>query len=248
MSMRRTMADPSNLILGTGELYFNGVFVGTLGDTVTLTHTPEFAEQRGGDMLGAVRAVKTKEEVTLEAGIAEFKLANLKYALGTANSIETGPFDIIRVEFITLNGTTAVTLAETAVSGSVKVFNTTRSVQYVVTSDYTFATNQVTRVGGGDITDGQVVLVEYKVSVTAATRLVTGGACDVPIYQLDFVHKECNSNGVQITIYKAYSATELEIPFNTRESGDFTVHNIMFKGLMDTARLPGKQLFEIVTE
>ena len=68
------------------------------------------------------------------------------------------------------------------------------------------------------------------------------------MFQLDFVHKECDSSGVQLTLYRAYAATELEIPFNTRESGDFTVHNIAFKGLADINRLPGKQLFEMIQE
>lgn len=248
MTMRRTQADPSKLILGTGELYFNGVFVGTLGDAVTLNYVPEFAEQRGGDMISAVRAVKTKEEVMMEAGVAEFKLENLKYALGSAGSIEAGPFDLTRVEFITLVGTTPVTLAETALTGTVKVFSPTRGITYLLTTDYLFATNQVTRVALGAITDGQVVLVEYKVAVTATNRLQVGGGCDVPVFQLDFVHKECNSAGAQLTIYRAYSNTELELPFNTRESGDFTVHNITFKGLADSARLPGKNLFELIQE
>lgn len=247
MPNRRTQADPAKLLLGTGELYFNGIFVGTLGDNVTFTYTPEFAEQRGGDMLAASRAVKTKEEVMLEAGVAEFKLENLKYALGNSNSIEAGPFELIRTEYITLNGTTPVALAETAV-GTIKVFNTTRGVEYELTNDYTFATNEVTRVALGDIADGQVVLVEYRVSVTATRKLAGGGSCDVPVFQLDFVHKECDDKGVQITIFRAFANTELEAAFNTKESGDFTLHNISFKGLADNSKIPGKNLYEIITE
>lgn len=247
MTARRTIADPSKMLLGSGELYFNGVYVGSLTDA-QFQYTREYAEQRAGDMIAANKAYVTKEDVMLTANVAEFKLANLKYAFGTSNAIEAGPHNIIRVEFIQLNGTTAVALAETAVTGTVKVFDTTRSTEYVVTTDYTFATNEVTRVGGGSIGDGEVVLVQYEVAVTASNKLTVGGGCDNPSFQLDFVHKECDTNGLQLTIFKAYSNTDLQAAFNTRESGDFSTHNISFKGLADSTKIPGKNLFELIIE
>lgn len=247
MAARRTIPNPNNLLLGNGELYFNGEFVGTLGGAVVFKQKKEYAEQRAGDSISASAAQVTKEEVTLEAEIAEFKLTNLKYALGIANAIEAGPFNITRVEFITLTGTTPVTLAETAV-GAIRVFNTTRSLEYLLTTDFTFATNAVTRSGGGAITSGQVVLVQYTVAVTATNKIAGGGSCSIPVFQLDFVHKECDNEGVQISIFRAYSNTDFSVSFDTRESGKFTMHNVTFRGLLDSSRLPGKNLFEIIVE
>ena len=247
MTARRTMADPSKLLLGNGELFFNGEFVGTLGGTVALQQTNNFAEQRAGDNISPNKAFLTTKEVTLTAEIAEFKLENLKYALGSANAIQSGPFNIKRIEFITLNETTPVTLSETAV-GTIKVFSTTRADEYLLTTDYTFATNQVTRVPAGAITDGQVVLVEYTVSVATARKLAIGNSCSVPTYQMDFVHKECDTTGFQITFYKAYANTDFEISFNTRESGDFTLYNTSFRALADETKLPASNLWEIISE
>lgn len=250
MTARRTVADPNKLLLGNGELFFNGEFVGTLGGSVALTQSPNYAKQRAGDSISPNKAFLTTREVKLVAEVAEFKLENLKFALGSPNSIQTGPFLIKRIEFITLNGTTPVTLAETADESvnAIKVFSTTRGTQYTLTTDYTFATNMVTRVAPGAIADGQVVLVEYDVSVAGSRKLAIGNNCDVPTFQMDFVHKECNTNGFQIVFYKAYADTDFEMSFNTRESGDFTLHNVSFEALADENRLPSQNLWEIISE
>jgi hypothetical protein len=36
--------------------------------------------------------------------------------------------------------------------------------------------------------------------------------------------------------------------FNEREGGDFTLHNISFKALVDTTKPEGQNLFEIIQE
>lgn len=249
MTVRRTIAEPLNLLLGTGELYVNGEFVGTLSGTVNFQYTRSFVNQRPGDVIAPIKAFLQTEEVLFTAELAELRLQNLRHAFGTLNAKIAGPHNIIRVEFITLTGSDPITLAETADTGiGVKVFNTTRTVEFVITTDFTFATNQVTRVPAGSISDGQVVIVEYQVAVTASNKLVLGGACNVPTFKLDFVHKECADAGVQLTFFKAYSNTDFQMAFNARESGDFSVSNISFMGLVDASKLPGENLFEIIQE
>jgi len=250
MTARRTIADPNRLMLGNGELYFNNEFVGTLGGSVNLAYTRNFVQQRAGDAISANKAFVTSEEVVLTADVAEFKLANLRHAFGLVAAIQTGPFNLIRVEFIQLNGVVPVALGETADESNVviKVFTTTRGTEFTLTTDYTFAGNNVTRVAPGAIGDGEVVLVQYEVSVAGATKIVAGDQCDTPEFRLDFVHKECDTNGIQVTIFKAFSNTDFAMAFNTRESGDFTLHNMSFMGLKDPTKLPGADLFEVISE
>lgn len=249
MTLRRTLPDPLNLLLGTGELYLNGDFVGTLSGTVNFQYTRSYVDQRAGDVIAPIKSFLTSEEVMLTAELAEFRLENLRHAFGTPNSEVAGPHNIIRVEFLTMTATDAQTLGETSdVAVPIRVFNTTRTIEYTLTTDFTFAANAVTRVGSGAITDGQVVLVQYEVSIANASKLVLGGACDVPTFKLDFVHKECADTGAQITLFKAYSNTDFQMAFNARESGDFSVSNISFKGLVDASKLPGQNLFEIIKE
>lgn len=249
MTARRTIADPNKLMLGNGELYFNDTFVGTLGGSVNFQHTKNFVQQRAGDSIAANKAFLTTEEAILTADIAEFKLQNLKFAFGSSQAIQTGPFNIIRVEFITLTATDAIPLGETADPAvPIKVFDTTRSTEFTLTTDYTFSGNSVTRVAPGAIADGQVVLVQYEVAVADATKLAAGGDCETPTFPLSFVHKECDTNGIQLNIFKAFSNTDFQQAFNTRESGDFTLNNISFMALRDRTKLPGQDLFEVITE
>jgi len=246
MSNRRTIADPKNLHLGSGELFFNGEFVGTLQGSVNFQRTRSFAEQRAGDSLLPSKAYVTMEDCVLTAEVAELKLENLKKAFGSLATIESAPQVMKRTEFITLVGTDPTTLGETPVVGSIKVYSNTRETEYVVTTDYTISGADITRSVGSSIPDGGTVLVEYNVSDATARKLTIGGSCDLPSYQLDFIEHECGSDPVQITIFKAYANTDLEMAFNSRESGDFLFHTISFKGLRDTTKAPGKQLCDVI--
>ena len=84
----------------------------------------------------------------------------------------------IRDEEITLSGTTFEELESSGVvDGSITVMNDDRTIVYDVDDDYEIQTigltTEIRRVIGGDISDGQTVLVDYSVRVARQAEFVT---------------------------------------------------------------------------
>jgi hypothetical protein len=152
-------------------------------------------------------------------------------------------------EIIKLVGVTPVTAAETIASGLV-VTKLDRKKIYTVTTDYILSGNTVRRaVSGSTIADGESVIAEYTFSDVGANTLTVGGETRSPnTFRLDFTHKDSTGKLWQITFFRAVSVTEFETVFNERESGNFTMHNIKFKALVDTTRPEGQNQMEIVQE
>lgn len=251
-SNRNAYAESRRLLLGLGDLYMNNEFVGNLKEAVTLTITREYAYQRAGNNIADQKGEVVREEVMLEASICDFKLAQLRKAIGINTAVDTGTAKTLRNrEVLQLNGITFTSPAETALSGTISVFSLDRKTTYVPTTDYVLSGSpfDIRRVSGGGITDGAHVGIEYNFSDIGANSLAIGGETRSPnTFRLDFSHRDSTGKLIQITLFKAMTVTELEMAFNERESGDFTVHNIQFKGLVDTTRPEGQNMVEFVQE
>jgi hypothetical protein len=243
-------AESRRLLLGLGDLYINNEFVGNLKDAVTLTVTREYAYQRAGNNIADQKGEATREEVTLEATICDLKLAQLRRAFGIDTAVDATTDKVIRNrEVLKLTGVTFTSPAETMVSGSIKVCSLDRKTDYVVTTDWLLSGGDIRRVSGGGISDGQFVALEYNFSDAGAQSLAFGGETKAPnTFRMDFTHKDSTGKLWQITFFKAMTMTEFEMAFNERESGDYTVHNISFKALVDTTKPEGQNLMEIVQE
>jgi len=150
---------------------------------------------------------------------------------------------------MTLTGTTPVTPAK-LIAGGIKVSKLDRSVLYVSGTDYVKnASGNIARVSGGTIVTGQNVIVEYNFDALTAKYLNMGGeTVNPPTFELKYTHKASDGKLWQITLYQAMANTEFEVAFNERESGDYTVHGIRFKALIDPTKKEGENLFEIVEE
>ncbi len=81
------MGDTSQVTLGIGTLYLNGVDVGFLKGNVELTYGRTIVDFKPAGTLGPVKRFVTAEEVILSASVAELNTANLKLAMGLAESI-----------------------------------------------------------------------------------------------------------------------------------------------------------------
>lgn len=249
--MTHSYPEPRRLKLGLGNLFINSEFVGELKGSVVFNVTREMAFGQSGNMIAPVKAAVTNEEVTLEAQICDLKLANLRRALGrnAANDTTTATIQLRKVEQVTLVGTTPSTLGETPVS-PIKVYSLDRATLYVVTTDYTIATNTLIRVGPGTIADGATVIIEYDYIETTQESVFGGGELTTPdTFELDFVHEDDDSGkSTQITMFRAVAIPELELSFNDRASGDYTTYKIMFRGLADTTKPAGKNIYRITEE
>lgn len=236
-------------LLGLGDLFINDEFVGNLKGTVTLAVTRDYAYQKAGNNIADQKAMVTKEEVSLEAEICDLKIDQVRKALGIYQASATGSKSLRNREVMTLVGTTPMVPSH-AIAGQIKVSKLDRSVLYVSGVDYIKnASGNIVRISGGTIVPGQSVIVEYNFDNATAKYLNMGGeTVSPPTFELKYTHKASDGKLWQITFYNAMANTEFEVAFNERESGDYTVHNISFKALVDTTKVEGQNLFEIIEE
>lgn len=242
-------AEGKRILLGHGDLYVNDVFVGQLKGSVNFTYTPGFAFARPGNMLADMKGVRVSEEAMIVAQVLELKPAQLRRAMGINEAIASAAASIRKQEILKLSATANVSTAETMEAGSLKVFKLDRSVQYVSSTDYSATSTTVTRKSGGAITAAQNVIVEYDFSDSAAVSIKFGGEKTAPnTFEMDFVVEQSSGKRFQIKFYKAMFTTDLAMAFNDLASGDFTMHNVRLKALVDMTKAEGQNLGIITFE
>jgi hypothetical protein len=237
------------MLLGLGDIYINDAYVGALKGTVNFTAAVEYAYGRPGNMIADSRADRISEEAMIEAEICDFKLSQLRTALGITGALVDESANIRKREQLTLASTTAKTTAQTMIAASQVVSKLDRSIIYTSGTDYSVGTTTVARKTGGAITDGQTILIEYNFADTDAKALKLGGELLTPAtFRLDFTHEMEDGKTVQIQFYKALANTDFSLVFSERSSGTYTVHGMRFKALADLTKPQGNQLFRIIEE
>lgn len=252
--MPNSYAEPFRLPLGLGDIYINNILIGQLKGKVIFHDKITYAEQFPGNLISPVKAERIKEEVTLEAEVCDFKLSQLRRAIGMNEALDTtASIPIHRKEIIALGTTTlAITVSETMVGGTLKVSKMDRSTVYISGTDYTVPTggsqNTLKR-KGSTTTTGQVVIVEYDFNDAGSKSIIVGGEQTTPnTFELDFVHELSNGKRIQITLFKAYSMTDFSWAFNEKSSGNFSVYSVTFKALVDLTKKEGQNLYRILEE
>lgn len=242
-------AEPKRLILGPGDLYINDTFVGAVKGSVDFKYNVQYAYQRPGNSIVDVKGERISEEVTMEAKLCDFKVAQLRRAFGVNESIFSGSMTLRKQQILQLSGTSNINLAETAVAATMKVTKLDRSKNYVSSTDYSATATTVARKSGGAITDGQFVIVEYDFTDSVANGVRVGGEKTTPnTFEVNFVHFASNGKMYQITLYKAMFNTDVNLKFDEKSSGNYTLHEVGFKALADLTKPEGRNLFEIIEE
>jgi len=244
-------AKPSRLLLGIGDLYIDDVFVGNLKGAVNFAYTRNYAYQRPGNNTADIKGEVTSEEVILTAEVCDLKVEQLRRAFGIDEAIKSEAKAIRKREIVKLTGTDATSLTESMTYGTLKVTSMDRETSYTSGTDYRVSGTPfaIGREGAGSIGDGDYVAVEYDFSDAGAKAVVTGGETKTPnTFRLDYTHLDSAGKTWQITLYKAMTNTDFAMAFNERESGDYTMHNVSFKALVDTTKPEGQNLFEIIQE
>jgi hypothetical protein len=247
-------AEPKRLLLGPGDLYINDVFVGNVKEGVEIKYNPSYAYQRPGNSIADVKGERTAEELTLTAKICDFKVSQLRRAFGINEAISSGSFRLRGKESLKASGTGAIAFAKTAVSGTVRLSKLDRattngSATYVAGTDYSASLANFARKSSGSIADQQYVVVEYDYLNAAASAMRVGGEKTTPnTFELNFVHKQSNGKLIQFTMYKAMSISDVSLVFNEKSSGNYTLHQIGFKALVDLTKPEGRNLGEFIEE
>lgn len=247
--MANGYAEAKRLPLGEGDIYINNIWVGNLKGKVTFHDKTTYAEQIPGNLISPVKAERIKQEVTIEAEVCDFKLSQLRRAIGFNEAVDTTAVAIRKKQLLTAGTTTLnVTTAETMVAASLKISKLDRSTVYVSGTDYSATATTWARKSGA-ITSGQTVIVEYDFSDSGSKSLLVGGEQTTPnTFELDFVHQLSDGKLLQITLYKAYSMTDFSWAFSEKQSGNFTTYNITFKALIDLTKKEGQNLYRITEE
>lgn len=246
-------AESRRLVLGVGDIYLNGIFVGNLKGKVELNIKRTYAYQRAGNNIADQKAEVTSEEVTMAAELCDLKLSQLRTVFGINQAVDTSTAKLIyKREVLKLTGTTGDALAETLAATTnypAKVMSLDRKKTYVSGTDYLFSGSGIKRVSGGMITTGSYVIVEYPFSDSGSSSLDLGGeTLAVPTFRLDYVIRDDQGKAWQITFFRALADTDFKMAFNEIHSGTYTTHNVGFKALVDITRPEGANMMEIVQE
>ena len=232
-----------------GEIYLNDVPVGVLSGTVTFVYTPSYAYGRPGNMLGDVKADRVGEECHLTATICDWKLPQLRKAMGLNSAVAAASSRIRKQEILMLSATANIATAKTMIAGTLKVWKLDRSALYVSSTDYSATLSTVARKSGGALTAGQYAVIEYDFNDAGAAIMKVGGEKTAPNeFELNFVHEKQNGKLVEIAIYRAVVNTDMSIAFNELTGGTHTTHNFSAKALVDTTKPEVQNMFEIVNE
>jgi len=236
--------EPTRMLLGLGDLYLNNTRVGNLKGDVVFTATKEIVNGEAGDSKGIVKRVPVGDSCVLTASICDFKLSQLKDALGIQEAIATAA-TIRRNDLVTMGASASpVNLPKTGITAATeKVYSADYSTIYASGTDYT--TNPV----AGTITpvtlvSGTQYRVIYDYVDASASVFKVGGSDALVEVPLKFMHKR-NGKYVGITIHKASMTNEVALPFHEK---DFTVYNVSFTGVLDTTRASGDQLYQVIEE
>lgn len=243
-------AESKRLLLGIGDLYINQVYVGNLKGSVTMKYNRKYAYQRAGMNMADQKGEVTDEELTLEAEICDLKLSQLRRALGLNQAVDTTTAKLLRKrEALKLSGFVSTALAKTPSPSTLVVTSLDRKTSYVSGTDFKISGGGIERLSGATITTGQFVLVEYQWSDASGNSLQFGGeSSPVPTFQVDYVHLDTAGKAWQIRLFKAMTATNLQMAFHEAMKGTFTTYNITFKALVDTTKPEGQNLGEIIEE
>lgn len=249
-----TYAKDRRLVLGVGDIYLDGVFVGNLKGKVEFHIKRDYAYQRAGNNIANQKAEVTDEQASVSAEICDLKLSQIRKVLGINTAVDIATAKTIeKREVVKLTALTSTVLAETPASATAthpyKVMSLDRETTYVSGTDYKFSGGGIERVSGSAIVDGAFVAVEYPFSDSGAQSLAGGGeTSSPPTFRMDYVIRDSVGKAWQLTFFKAIVDTDFKMAFEDRESGNFTTYNIGIMALVDTTRPEGSNMYEIVQE
>lgn len=244
-----------NMLLGPGRLFFKRTgdtdgkykLVGS-AKSAEFTYTPDYAEAKPGDGLGAVRRDRVDEKCSIKIEAVDFKIAEVLASLGL--SVSTTQLTLtssIRLtqEIQTVSSTTTKSFSQTPKSAtSVQFTSLDRSTEYVKGTDWTGPTAKKYRALSAGFKNS-FARAHYTKRFSTAKRLDVGDNLILEVVSLMYVHQKSNKKSVAVQIYRATVIGDFKLNFAEK---DYTVREIMFGGLADPTLARGKKMFRIIEE
>jgi len=249
-------AQPVNLALGVGSLYAkrendaDGLYrlIGSLKGESTFTYAPEYAEQKPGDILTAIRRDIVEEKASMKCQVVDFRIDQLINVLGVSISrtaITSTTSIRIREEVLLGSTTTTQSFSNTAKSTtSIHVTSLDRSTDYVNGTDYTTPSTKTIAAKLANPANTTVSIYLTKL-FTTARRVRIGDKTPLQVLSLKFVHQLSNKKHIQIEFPRATINSDFVLPFKEKE---YSMIDITFSALGDSTKPQGQKLFTISRE
>lgn len=196
---------------------------------------------------------------TAKFDLWEIDLTNLNLIRGGLDTLTPVAGDAATAtdEPVKLTGTKMVRLANRSGDGSEPTSITVKGSDNGATvrnTDYVIGVDAagwpvIGRVAASSaIADGETVKVTYTYTPNAAVKLSTGGKNTINPRVVRLTNTNSAGKKFQITIYAAKNQGGIELKLPGDDSEDPVATPIELKGIVDTARTAGDQLFEILDE
>jgi hypothetical protein len=159
-------------------------------------------------------------------------------------------------EAVTVNGLESSRLTHKMGDGSivtsVVVTDVTNVTTYVLDTDYALATDlegytTIVRLAGGDISDGDVLHVDYHYTPSASRVLGFGGGDGPDPVVLSLINTNSEGKEFRINVFKAVIDEGFTNEFLKDSDEEVNVWPIKFIGYRDTTRPVKHQILEIIT-
>lgn len=240
----------TNVRMGTGTLYINGVNVGYLKGDVLYRYNFTIEDFKT-DIPLTLRGSITKEIVAeLQAPLAEITAENIGLVLGGLTPVnipgsevdKTASFEALTfatytsspgLESIKMGATASMEMPVTISAGTVVVVDSTEVTTYDEFDDYIvdYTTGRVFRNPNGAISSGETVHVKYKYTPTESKRLDLGVQFSLAQVPVMFVSKS-PVTGKNITVYMHLASTNGQCEMNFAE-GSFMVMQPTLRAIYD---------------
>lgn len=241
------------LPIGPVQVYWNDVRLGSPKSQAVVRYNKETVQFGYEDSTVNIGSYKTKETCEVDVTIADLKDSQLRYVYdqSTSYTSRTAPNSSTFVsssatvfrfrEEMKLSGTVPVAVDQGGyLAGTVTVMKSDYTTEYVESTDYTATGSSIGRLGGGDIADGETVIVMYNQTATASTVLAGGNFFDIEA-ELRLVHILDTGKSLQFVAPRAKRIGASDVAINIAEA--FPGIPMTFHLLGDMTLPPGKQLF-----
>jgi hypothetical protein len=199
------------------------------------------------------------QKITLEGDMLESDLTNLYMIRGGIDTFSSVAGDATsvtdEVHVLTSGEIERLTYkngAGTKVT-SISVTSNPAGTSYSEGTDYEIVVDDegyscLVLIDGGGITSGDSLLVDYTYTPYASVSLKSGGKKTVSSKVVRVTNTNASGKIFRITAYKAYNSQGIELELNSDQSTDPNSVHVVLKGVIDSSRSEGDQLFEIYDE